>query len=43
MQNQPDPATPAQRDEQAPPQLLPYDPPKVQSVKLSDESAESLT
>jgi hypothetical protein len=31
------------RDDQAAPQLLPYEPPKVQSVKLSDDAAESLT
>jgi len=40
--NDPLPADPIKRDD-APPALEPYEPPTVQSVKLTDEAAESLT
>ena len=37
------PPSPEQDEPEASTERLPYEPPKVQSVKLSDEAAESLT
>ncbi|HLU40146.1 MAG TPA: hypothetical protein VK081_12240 [Planctomycetota bacterium] len=42
MHQKPEPAERAQ-PEKPEPHLLPYEPPRVQSVKLSDDAAESLT
>lgn len=42
MTHDPTPNEPASHDDDKP-ALLPYDPPTVQSVKLTDEAAESLT
>lgn len=38
-----DPKADATSDDAAPPAPAPYEPPTVQSVKLSEEAAEALT